>query len=130
MKRLSLGLLLITLSFGTSAATDIALSMVPRGRLVETIGRDFIIKTRAGTKIGIEFSRDGKFKEAKGVNLNQGDELEPGDGLLSLGSVAQILQKAGLRPQGFWMLENDKKMGWIYEFQEKTIDATSGQILK
>lgn len=118
------------LTFVANAAPDVAVSMVPKGRLVETIGRDFIIKTTAGTKIGIEFSRDGKFKEAKGVNLNKGDELEPGDGLLSLSSVAQILQKSGLKPQGYWMLENDKKMGWIYEFEEKTVNATNGQILK
>ncbi len=130
MKRLYLIFFLILLSLGADAASDIALSMVPRGRLIETIGRDFIIKTTAGTKIGIEFTRDGKFEEAKGGNLDKGDELEPGDGLMSLSSIAQLLQKAGIKPQGYWLLENDKKMGWIYEFQEITVNAVNGKILK
>lgn len=129
MKRIYLCILAQCLSMGVFAATDIALSMVPRGKLVETIGRDFVIKTPAGTKIGIEFTRDGRLEEAKGVNLNKGDELEPGDGLLSLSSVAQILQSTGFRPQGYWMLEQDKNMGWIYEFEGKIVNAKTGKII-
>lgn len=130
MKRIYLCILAQILSTGAFAATDIALSMVPRGKLVETIGRDFVIKTPAGTKIGIEFTRDGKLEEAKGVNLNRGDELEPGDGLLSLSSVAQILNGTGIKPQGHWMLEQDKEMGWVYEFEGNIVSAKTGKILK
>lgn len=130
MKRIYLCILAQLLSTGAYAATEVALSMVPRGKLVETIGRDFVIKTTAGTKIGIEFTRDGKLEEAKGVNLNKGDELEPGDGLLSLSSVAQILQGTGIKPQGFWMLEQDKDMGWVYEFEGNIVSAKTGKILK
>lgn len=130
MKRIYLCSLTLLLSSGVFAATDVALSMVPRGKLVETIGRDFVIKTPAGTKIGIEFTRDGKLEEAKGVNLNKGDELEPGDGLLSLSSVAQILQGTGLKPQGYWLLEQDKDMGWVYEFEGKIVNAKTGKILE
>ncbi len=129
MKRIYLCILAQCLSTCVFAATDIALSMVPRGKLVETIGRDFVIKTPAGTKIGIEFTRDGRLEEAKGVNLNKGDELEPGDGLLSLSSVAQILQSTGFKPQGYWMLEQDKDMGWIYEFEGKIVNAKTGKII-
>ena len=130
MKLIYLCILAQVLSLGVFAATDVALSMVPRGKLVETTGRDFIIKTTAGTKIGIEFTREGKLEEAKGVNLNKGDELEPGDGLLSLSSVAQILQGTGVKPQGYWMLEMDKDMGWVYEVAGKIISAKTGRILK
>lgn len=129
MKRIYLCILLQLLCHSVSAAPDIALSMVPRGKLFETIGRDFVIKTPAGTKIDIEFTRDGRLEEAKGVNLNKGDELEPGDGLLSLSSVARVLQSAGIKPQGLWMLERDTEMGWIYEFEGKIVSAKTGKIL-
>ena len=131
MKRIYLCFLVqLLLSVGAFGAMEVALSMVPRGKLVESIGRDFIIKTTAGTKIGIEFTRDGKLEEAAGVNLDKGDELEPGDGLLSLSSVARKLQETGMRPQGHWMLEQDKEMGWVYEFQGKIVSAKTGKIIK
>ena len=130
MKWIYLCILAQFLSTSAFAATDVALSMVPRGKLVESIGRDCIIKTLAGTKIGIEFTRDGKLEEAKGVNLNKGDELEPGDGLLSLSSVARILQGTGIKPQGYWMLEQDEDMGWIYELEGNIVSAKTGKILK
>lgn len=112
------------------ASVDIAKSMVPRGKLEELLGRDVIIKTKAGTKIDIEFSRDGKFEEAFGKNLNKGDELEPGDGLISLSSVARIMEKAGHEPEGHWMLEKDPTMGWIYEVNGTIVSAKSGVILR
>lgn len=130
MKKIFLFFFLINLSPKIYGATSIGLSMVPHGKLVETLGRDLIIKTQAGTKIQIEFRRDGKFKEAKGLNLNKGDELEPGEGLLSLSSVAQILQRLGKKPQGIWTLENDEVLGWIYEVNNSLISAKSGKILK
>jgi hypothetical protein len=104
--------------------------MVPRGKVIETYGRDFIVKTPAGTKINIEFNLNGKFQEASGKNLDKGDNLEPGDGLLSLSTAAQSLQKEGLSPNGFWNLEEDSKLGWIYEFESALVDATSGKIVK
>lgn len=112
------------------ASVDIAKSMVPRGKLAEKLGRDVIIKTRAGTKIDIEFTRDGKFEEAFGKNLNKGDELEPGEGLISLSSVAQLIKKAGHSPEGYWMLEKDPTMGWIYEVNGIIVSARSGEILR
>lgn len=108
---------------------DLALSMVPRGKLMDQSGRDFIIKTGAGTKIGIEFERNGKFQEAKGNNLNRGDELEPGDGLISLSTAAQSLAKKGVIPQGHWVLDHDSKHGWVYEFENTLISAKDGKIL-
>lgn len=112
------------------AAPETATSMVPRGKLVENYGRDFIIKTTAGTKIGIEFTLGGKLQEASGKNLNQGDELEPGEGLISLSSAAHKLTEKGLKPQGYWTLEEDKSLGWIYELEESIVEAKSGKILK
>lgn len=112
------------------ASVDIAKSMVPRGKVAEELGRDVIIKTTAGTKIDIEFTRDGKFEEAFGKNLNKGDELEPGEGLISLSSVAQIMKKAGHSPEGYWMLEKDPTMGWIYEVNGTIVSARSGEIIR
>lgn len=107
-----------------------AVSMVPYGKLVENLGRDYTIKTMAGTKISIEFGRDGKLKEASGKNLNKGDELEPGEGLISLSTIAQNVKSSGLIPDGFWLLEKDQKLGWIYEFNGKhLVCAKTGKIL-
>lgn len=119
------------LSFTLTAATpDVATSMVPRGKLFEQIGRDYIVKSPAGTKIEIEFNRTGILQKAKGRNLNKGDELEPGEGLLSLGSVAQLALKAGKKPEGPWILDNDKKWGWVYEFDHLLISAKDGKIIQ
>lgn len=112
------------------ASTELATSMVPKGRVIETWGRDFIVRSRNGTNIGIAFTLDGKFKEASGKNLNKGDELEPGDGLISLSSAAQLLNKKGLRPEGYWIIEKDEKHGWIYEFDKAVINARTGEIIK
>ena len=123
---------LVLITFLTTHAfssVEIARSMVPRGKIVETLGRDFIVKTKAGTKINIEFTRKGSFEEATGKNLNKGDELEPGEGLISLGSAAQIIQKSGHNPEGFWMLEKDQMMGWIYEINGTIVGAKNGDIL-
>lgn len=112
------------------ASVEIARSMVPMGKIDETLGRDFIVKTRAGTRIGIEFTRQGRFEEASGKNLNKGDELEPGEGLISLGSAARIIDKAGQKPQGYWLLEKDQVMGWIYEINGIIVGAKTGEILR
>ncbi len=115
--------------FSFSATPDIAASMVPRGKIFEQIGRDFIIKTIAGTKIEIAFNRTGHLQRAKGRNLNKGDELEPGEGLISLGSAAHFASTSGKKPEGPWILENDKKLGWIYEFDHVLISAKDGKLL-
>lgn len=112
-----------------SLTPDVAISMVPRGKLMDQSGRDFIIKTGAGTKIGIEFERNGKFQEAKGHNLNRGDELEPGDGLISLSTAAQSLVKKGIVPQGHWVLDHDANHGWVYEFENTLVNAKSGEVI-
>ena len=107
---------------------ETAISMVPRGRLEEHVGRDVIIKTLAGTKITIGFQRSGDLKEAKGRNLNAGDELEPGEGLISLSSAAQKIPRKDYK--GHWILEKDKELGWIYEIDSRIISARSGSMLK
>lgn len=122
--------LIALFSIPAYSSVEIAKSMVPRGKIVETLGRDYIVKTKAGTKIEIEFTRSGSFEEASGKNLNKGDELEPGEGLISLGSAAQIIHKSGQRPEGFWLLEKDQMMGWIYEINGIIIGAKTGEILR
>jgi hypothetical protein len=122
-------LLLLFVITANASEPGMALSMIPKGRLVEQIGRDFIIKTDAGTKIYVEFKRSGKFEEAKGNNLNKGDDLEPGEGLISLSSAAHALVKKGVTPQGTWHLDNDEKYGWVYEMENTLIDAKTGKII-
>jgi hypothetical protein len=120
----------LLLSKVTFASPEIALTMVPKGTLSDTFGRDYKIKTAAGTKIEIEFKRNGKLEEAKGHNLNRGDHFEPGEGLLSLATVAQKIGLLGARPEGQWLLEEDEEHGWIYEVGTTLIDAKSGQLIK
>lgn len=128
--RLITGILVMLFSHAAFSLTpDVALSMVPRGKLIEQAGRDFIVKTPAGTKIGVEFRRDGKFEEAKGFNLNKGDELEPGEGLISLSTAAQSLVSKGIVPNGLWVLDQDEKLGWVYEFENTIVDAKTGKII-
>jgi hypothetical protein len=112
------------------ASSEIALSMVPRSKLVEEIGKDFILRTQSGTKVHIEFTRTGILEEAKGKNLGQGDEFEPGDGLISLGTAARSLEALGMKPTGLWNLEKDPELGWVYEIQNVLVDARDGKILK
>lgn len=128
--RLITGILVMLFSHAAFSITpDVALSMIPRGRLIEQSGRDFMVKTTAGTKIGVEFHRSGKFEEAKGHNLNRGDELEPGDGLISLSTAAQSLVSKGIVPKGQWVLDQDEKLGWVYEFENTIVDARTGKIV-
>lgn len=122
-------LLLITFSFKGFAAVETASSMVPHGKIDENMGRDFMVMTKAGTRVGIEFSRGGKFQEAWGKNLGKGDELEPGESLISLSTAAQALEKKGIKARGYWLLEQDKKLGWIYEFSGTVISASTGKVL-
>lgn len=126
---LKIFLLLLLASPVYASQTSLALSMVPKGKLVEQVGRDFVIKTEAGTKIQIEFKRSGRFEEAKGMNLNKGDELEPGEGLISLSSAARVLAKKGIPLQGTWHLDQDEKLGWVYEMENTLVDARSGKII-
>lgn len=116
-------------NFSFANATE-AIAMVPKGKISETRGRDFIVKTPAGTKIQIEFKRNGKLEEANGINLNRGDDLEPGDGLLSLSSVAKILQEMGKKPEGIWNLDEDNDLGWVYEIGQNTIHAKTGKLIR
>ncbi len=114
-----------------------ALSMVPRGVLIAKIAREYFVKTIAGTKIKVEFGHDGKFEEASGMNLNHGDEFEPGMGLISLGSAARAVVSIGYPVRGDWNLEKDSTHGWVYEMAGENneeeifhlINATSGQFI-
>jgi hypothetical protein len=128
--RLPIRLLILTLIAGTHpswASSDLALSMVPRGRVIEVHGREFLVKTASGSKVNIEFHRNGSLQEASGKNLNQGDDLEPGDGLISLSTAARGVKMAS--PRGYWTLENDQVLGWIYEFDLGIVDARTGKLL-
>lgn len=111
------------------ADEGVSLSMVPHGRLFETRGRTYILKSKGGSKIQIRYNLDGSFKDASGIDLNRGDELEPGDGLVSLSTVAKELGKGGDEPRGFWILEKDKNLGWIYDIQGTLVNAKTGKIL-
>jgi len=123
-------LVILFSSLYTFASTEIALQMVPRGKIFEEQGRDLILKTPSGTKVRIEFKRDGAFEEAKGMNLNHGDEFEPGDGLISLGTAAkEITKKLGMKPQGHWRLSQDQKLDWIYELGDELINARNGELI-
>ena len=115
-------------SFPSRGNNTIALSMVPRGRITEVHGREFLVKTASETKVNIEFHRNGTFQEASGKNLNQGDDLEPGDGLISLSSAAREVRIAS--PRGYWTLEKDSVLGWIYDFDLAIIDAKTGKLLE
>jgi hypothetical protein len=119
------------------AVEKTALSMIPKGKLIARIAREYIIKTEAGTKIKLEFERNGKFEEASGLNLNRGDEFEPGMGLISLGTAARSLAGTGHDVKGDWNLEKDSTHGWVYEMAGETegevifhlVNATSGQFI-
>lgn len=117
MKRgLAISLLMIIPIYGISKATEeIVKGMVPHGNISQKIGKDYFVKTKAGTKVTVEFDRAGNFDEASGLNLGKGDNFEPGNGLMALDSVAKSLVVKGLHPLGIWKLENDSKLGWIYE---------------
>ncbi len=95
---------------------QISLSMVPRGKIVEKERRYYKIKTRSGTRISVELYRNGNLEEASGRNLNGGDDFEPGQGLISLSTAAKFAIIPGTQLNGRWILDEDKKLGWIYEF--------------
>lgn len=80
--RIKLVLILSSLIRPSWGSREIAVSMVPRGKMIEENGREFLVKTTSGTKVIVEFHRQGGLQEASGKNLNQGDDLEPGDGLI------------------------------------------------
>lgn len=140
MKRyLAVGLLMIVPLYGLSKATEeLVKSMVPKGEISQKIGKDFSVKTPAGTKVTVEFDRDGELDEASGLNLGKGDVFEPGDGLISLSSAAQVAQKQGHQIRGEWRLERDSKYGWVYELEGRrdeesmdyVIDAKRAQLIK
>jgi len=116
---------------------DICESMVPKGKLVEKDGREYKIKTRAGTRITVELYRNGKLEEASGKNLNRGDDFEPGQGLISLTTAAQAATIPGINLETRWSLDHDKKLGWIYEFNGEhkgvetdiLVDARNGKVI-
>jgi hypothetical protein len=117
MKRcLTICLFMIIPLFAISKATEeIVQSMVPHGKISQKIGQDYFVKTKAGTKVTVEFDRAGILDEASGLNLGKGDTFEPGGGLLALETVAKSLELKGHHILGVWRLENDSKFGWIYE---------------
>ena len=125
MKRcLTIAALMIIPIFALSKATEeLVKSMVPHGQISQKIGQDFSVKTKAGTKVTIEFDRAGIF--------------EPGNGLLALESVAKALEHKGHHILGEWGLEKDSKQGWVYELaglkEEETVNyivnAKSSQLI-
>lgn len=120
----------ILMILGNALATEnLSLSMVPYGKIFETRGRTYILKSKAGSKIQIRYHLDGSFKDASGIDLGHGDELEPGEGLLSLSTVAQIMAKHNEQPRGFWILEKDQVHGWIYDIHGTLICAKDGTLI-
>lgn len=102
--------------YGISKATEeIVAGMVPHGKISQKIGPDYFVKTKAGTKVTVEFDRAGILDEASGLNLGKGDVFEPGNGLMALETIAKSLQTKGHYVIGEWKLEKDSKLGWIYE---------------
>ena len=140
MKRyLVVAALMIVPLYGLSRATEeIVKSMVPHGEISRKIGKDYSVKTQTGTKMMVEFDREGNLDEASGLNLGAGDIFEPGNGLITLGSAAQIIKKRGKDVKGEWHLENDPRLGWIYGLHgmkeednvEYIVDANKGQLIK
>lgn len=139
MKRyLLVTLVMIAPLYGLSKATEeLVKSMVPHGEVSKSFAKEFTVKTPAGTKITVEFDRAGKFDEASGLNLGKGDVFEPGDGLLTLGTVAKKLNEKGHFIVGEWRIEKDSKLGWIYELSglqneeniNYVVDARTAQLI-
>ncbi len=131
-------LLLVPLYSLSKATEELVKSMVPGGKVSTHIGSDFSVRTQAGTKVVIEFSRQGDLDEASGLNLGSGDIFEPGNSLISLGSAAQVVQKLGQKVKGQWRLERDLERGWIYELSgtheqedfDYLVDAKKAQLIK
>lgn len=134
----SLILLVIPLFALCKATEELVQSMVPRGQISRKIGKDYHVKTLAGTKITLEFDQSGNLDEASGLNLGKGDVFEPGLGLLAIDSVAKTLQLKGHTISGEWKLEKDAKLGWVYELtglhsQESLgylVDAKNSELLR
>ncbi len=113
---LTVCLFMIIPIYGISKATEeLVKGMVPHGEVSQKIGQDFFVKTRAGTKVMIEFDKAGILDEASGLNVGKGDIFEPGNGLMALESIAKSLENKGHHIQGEWKLEKDSKLGWVYE---------------
>ncbi len=131
-------LLLVPLYSLSKATEELVKSMVPGGKVSTHIGSDFSVRTQAGTKVVVEFSRQGDLDEASGLNLGSGDIFEPGNGLISLGSAAQVVHKRGHKVKGQWRLERDNKLDWIYELEgsndgddlDYLVDARKAQLIK
>lgn len=132
-------LLMIVPLYGVSKATEeIVKSMVPYGEVSQKIGKDYLVRTKAGTKVLVEFDRTGNMDEASGLNLGKGDTFEPGNGLLTLDSIAQGLKNKGHEVRGDWRLEKDSILGWVYELAGThleepayfVVDAKSSQLIK
>jgi uncharacterized membrane protein YkoI len=131
--------MLSSLSWGkVEIPEELVKSMVPQGEITSFLRRDFTVKTTAGTKIIIEFDRNGTLDEASGLNLGKGDIFEPGNGLISLSSAAQVIHQQGVKVAPIWRLEKDPKHDWVYEFEEEVdertvehlVNARNGKIIK
>lgn len=112
---LTISLFMIIPMYGISKATEeLVKGMVPHGEISQKLGQDYTVKTKAGSKITVEFDRTGLFDEASGFNLGKGDVFEPGNGLMALDTVAKSIENKENRILGEWKLEKDSKLGWIY----------------
>lgn len=136
------GLALLGLSMSALGALEKidkeALTMVPKGTIFIQTFREMTVKTTSGTKVKIEFERQGRLQEGSGLNLNRGDEFEPGSGLISLSSAAQAVAQTGHQVKGEWNLEKDSQYGWIYELLEEKqdnktfhlVNAKTGKVIR
>lgn len=125
-------------AFASIRFEDKALTMVPKGQIFQNNFREVVVRTTTGTKIKLEFDRNGTLQEASGLNLNRGDEFEPGIGLITLSTAAHKVVKSGHKVRGDWNLEKDFQWGWVYELIEEEhdrkifhiVNAKTGKLLK
>jgi uncharacterized membrane protein YkoI len=114
------------------------IKLVPHSTLSSKTKTEIKLKTKAGTVIEIGIDDDGEMEEASGNLAEKGDEFEPGDKILSLKAVVDILKKEGKKLQGEWTYEENEEGDWVYDFEgiEKNkdvdyiVNATTGKILK
>lgn len=140
MKKLVLLSLSLSLAACASAKVDLekeALKLVPNGTVEMREGNEVKVKTAEGTRVEIEFNRDGTLDEASG-DMAKKDIFVPGNGLISLKDAVAALEKAGKTPSGDWSLDKDMMRDWEYEFEgvengrefEYRINAKTGQLVK
>lgn len=129
-------LFFISASTEASDKTDLALKLVPGGKVVEERAKEIKVLTGNNSLVEIEFKQDGSFEEASGEDVSK-DVFVPPMNLLPLSSAIAALKKEGKAPAGEWSLEQSFMKGWHYEFEgledgrkmDYVVDAKAGKIV-